>query len=62
MAEPQGMINLPEDVWDKLRDLQQELDEGRNGQGGARGRGDMIAMLIIGYKRLQLILTDIVIC
>lgn len=26
MAE--RMINLPDDVWDKLRDLQQELDEG----------------------------------
>ena len=28
MVEPQGMINLPEDVWDKLRELQLELDEG----------------------------------
>ena len=23
-----GMINLPEEVWDKLRELQIELDEG----------------------------------
>jgi len=28
MIEPTGMINLPEEVWDKLRELQQELDEG----------------------------------
>lgn len=32
MAEPQGMINLPEEVWDKLRELQQELDEGKQSQ------------------------------
>lgn len=24
----EGMINLPEEVWDRLRELQQELDEG----------------------------------
>lgn len=28
MVEPTGMINLPEEVWDKLRELQLELDEG----------------------------------
>lgn len=25
-----GMINLPEEVWDKLRELQIELDEGED--------------------------------
>ena len=25
-----GMINLPEEVWDKLRELQEELDEGKH--------------------------------
>ena len=29
MVEPTGMINLPAEVWDKLRELQQELDEGK---------------------------------
>ena len=29
MVEPTGMINLPEEVWDKLRELQLELDEGK---------------------------------
>ena len=30
MVEPTGMIDLPEEVWDKLRELQQEFDEGNN--------------------------------